>query len=94
MLAKMGAVLFIGFTKILTGARLVWRGYQVESKQRLFVPVWLDNLKRTMPKGHMIRLPLLCTLAIGKLLPVNQQQTCQRFVEKTCQTFIALAKGK
>ena len=27
-----------------------------------FVPVWLENLHRVMPKGHVIPLPLLCTV--------------------------------
>jgi len=30
-----------------------------------FVPVWLENLHRVMPKGHVIPLPLLCTVNFG-----------------------------
>ena len=34
-----------------------------------FVPVWLGNLQRVMPKGQVIPLPLLCTVTFGAPLP-------------------------
>ena len=36
-----------------------------ECPQVEFVPVWLENLHRVMPKGHVIPLPLLCTVNFG-----------------------------
>ena len=36
-----------------------------------FVPVWLENLHRVMPKGHVIPLPLLCTVNFGAPVPLN-----------------------
>ena len=35
-----------------------------------FVPVWLENLHRVMPKGHVIPLPLLCTVNFGAPVPL------------------------
>ena len=31
-----------------------------------FVPVWIENLGRVMPKGAFIPVPLLCTLILAK----------------------------
>lgn len=36
-----------------------------------FVPVWLENLHRVMPKGHVIPLPLLCTVNFGAPVPLQ-----------------------
>lgn len=36
-----------------------------------FVPVWLENLHRVMPKGHVIPLPLLCTVTFGAPVPLQ-----------------------
>ena len=36
-----------------------------------FVPVWLENLHRVMPKGHVIPLPLLCTVNFGAPVPLD-----------------------
>ncbi len=36
-----------------------------------FVPVWLENLYRVMPKGHVIPLPLLCTVNFGAPVPLD-----------------------
>ena len=30
-----------------------------------FVPVWIENARRVMPKGKLLPLPLLCTLTVG-----------------------------
>ena len=30
-----------------------------------FVPVWIENVRRVMPKGKLLPVPLLCTLTVG-----------------------------
>lgn len=40
-----------------------------------FVPVWLENLHRVMPKGHVIPLPLLCTVTFGAPVPLQPNDT-------------------
>lgn len=34
-----------------------------------FVPVWIENLNRVMPKGEIVPIPLLCTVTFGAALP-------------------------
>lgn len=54
------------------------------------IPVWIDNLKRVMPKGHFIPLPLLCTLTIGTPMQVNDNETREQFLIRARDTLIAL----
>ncbi|HVO87733.1 MAG TPA: lysophospholipid acyltransferase family protein, partial [Casimicrobiaceae bacterium] len=41
--------------------------YHLASRHREveFVPVWIDNLNRVMPKGEVVPIPLLCTVTFG-----------------------------
>ena len=34
------------------------------------VPVWIDNISRVMPKGELLPIPLLCSVAFGAPLAV------------------------
>jgi 1-acyl-sn-glycerol-3-phosphate acyltransferase len=36
-----------------------------------FVPVWLDNLSRALPKGEILPLPLICAVVFGDALPAG-----------------------
>lgn len=58
------------------------------------VPVWLDNLKRVMPKGHLIPLPVLCTLTVGTPIQVNENETRHEFLDRARETLILLGKGE
>ncbi|MGE8684682.1 MAG: lysophospholipid acyltransferase family protein [Acinetobacter sp.] len=44
------------------------------------VPVWISNLKRVMPKGAFIPLPLLSTVIFGQPLASNAEQTKAEFL--------------
>ncbi len=55
-----------------------------------FVPVWIENMRRVMPKGKLLPVPLLCTLSVGapiKLLPGEERDT---FVARTRDALLAL----
>lgn len=58
------------------------------------VPIWLDNLKRVMPKGHLIPLPVLCTLTIGEPLKIEENESRQEFLDRARTTLISLGKGE
>jgi 1-acyl-sn-glycerol-3-phosphate acyltransferase len=57
------------------------------------VPIWLDNLKRVMPKGHFIPLPFLCTLVAGDAVKLNENETKQEFLDRLRDELIALGKS-
>ncbi len=55
------------------------------------VPVWLDNLKRVMPKGRLIPLPLLCTVTFGAPLRLVDGEDKADFLDRARAALLALA---
>jgi 1-acyl-sn-glycerol-3-phosphate acyltransferase len=56
-----------------------------------FVPVWIENLSRVMPKGQFLPVPLLCTLTIGAPLKITPGEDKDAFVERTRAALLALS---
>jgi len=56
-----------------------------------FVPVWLDNLNRVMPKGRWLPLPLLCTATFGVPLRLQADEDKAAFLARSRQALIDLA---
>lgn len=56
-----------------------------------FVPVWLDNLKRVMPKGMLIPLPLLCTARFGAPLALRAGEDKDAFLLRARDALLALS---
>ena len=56
-----------------------------------FVPVWLDNLARVMPKGKLLPLPLLCTATFGPPLRLHAGEDKQAFLARARAALLALA---
>ncbi|MBK6971828.1 MAG: 1-acyl-sn-glycerol-3-phosphate acyltransferase [Sterolibacteriaceae bacterium] len=56
-----------------------------------FVPVWLDNLKRVMPKGRLLPLPILCTVSFGTPLRLQAGETRESFLARTRDALQGLA---
>ncbi|MDR0761699.1 MAG: 1-acyl-sn-glycerol-3-phosphate acyltransferase [Campylobacteraceae bacterium] len=57
------------------------------------VPIWLDNLKRVMPKGHFIPLPFLCTLIVGNAVKLKEGEAKQEFLDRLRDELIAINKN-
>lgn len=55
------------------------------------VPVWIDNLNRVLPKGEMVPVPLLCTVAFGTPLRVAEGEPKARFLDRARQALLELA---
>ncbi len=55
-----------------------------------FVPVWIANLNRVMPKGEVIPVPLICTLTFGAPLHVEPDETKDAFLARATQALLAL----
>jgi 1-acyl-sn-glycerol-3-phosphate acyltransferase len=56
-----------------------------------FVPVWIENLSRVMPKGQFFPVPLLCTITIGAPLQLQAHEDKAMFVARTRDALLALA---
>lgn len=55
------------------------------------VPVYLDNLYRSMPKGTLIPVPLTCTVRIGAPLQRKADEPKNAFLERARQAVVDLA---
>jgi 1-acyl-sn-glycerol-3-phosphate acyltransferase len=56
-----------------------------------FVPVWIENLGRAMPKGGLIPIPLLCTLTFGASLTLLPDERRADFLARCRVALLALA---
>ena len=59
-----------------------------------FVPVWIENLSRVMPKGQIVPVPLLCTLTIGPPIKLDGSESKATFVERARNALLALAPAE
>lgn len=55
------------------------------------VPVYLDNLYRSMPKGSLLPVPLTCTVRFGAPLERHADETKDAFLERARQAIVELA---
>lgn len=56
-----------------------------------FIPVWIENLGRVMPKGSFIPAPLLCTLTFGEPLTLHPDEAKESFLNRARDAMLALA---
>lgn len=56
-----------------------------------FIPVWIENLGRVMPKGALIPIPLLCTLCFGQALEIRADESKAAFLDRARASMLALA---
>jgi len=56
-----------------------------------FVPVWMENLGRVLPKGEVIPVPLLCSINFGEPLKLRAGEGKELFIERARQALLQLA---
>jgi len=56
------------------------------------VPIYLENLHRSMPKGKHVPLPIICTIRIGNPLPRIASEDKQAFLERARDAIVRLSK--
>ncbi|MDR2207364.1 MAG: 1-acyl-sn-glycerol-3-phosphate acyltransferase [Azoarcus sp.] len=55
-----------------------------------FVPVWIENLGRALPKGGMMIVPLLCTVTVGAPLRLEPGERRADFLARCREALLAL----
>lgn len=55
-----------------------------------FVPVWIENLKRVLPKGALLPIPLACSVRFGEPLALIPQEDKQQFLQRARQALLNL----
>ena len=56
-----------------------------------FVPIWIDNISRVLPKGKLIPVPLLCHVHIGQPLRLQDNEDKAAFLTRTRDALLTLA---
>jgi 1-acyl-sn-glycerol-3-phosphate acyltransferase len=56
-----------------------------------FVPAWIENLNRVLPKGEIVPVPLLCTTTFGAPLRLEDGEAKEAFLERCRAALLALA---
>jgi 1-acyl-sn-glycerol-3-phosphate acyltransferase len=55
-----------------------------------FVPVWIDNISRVIPKGEFLPVPLLCSVTFGAPILVHDGEDKTTFLERARTALLAL----
>lgn len=56
-----------------------------------FVPTWIENLNRVLPKGKFVPVPLLCTVTFGEPVRLAPDESKEAFLERCRQRLLSLA---
>lgn len=63
-----------------------------EFPQVELVPVDLENLHRSMPKGALLPVPIICTVRFGAPIALREGESKEQFLERARAAVIALAQ--
>ena len=55
-----------------------------------FVPIWIDNINRVLPKGKVLPVPLLCEVHIGEPLTLREDEDKEAFLARSREALLAL----
>lgn len=61
-----------------------------ECPQVRFVPVWIENLRRVLPKGSFLPIPLACSVDFGAPLVLQPDEERAAFMARARQALLAL----
>jgi len=54
-----------------------------------FIPAWIDNLHRVLPKGEILPIPLLCTVHLGDPIKVANGEEKAQFLARARAALLA-----
>jgi 1-acyl-sn-glycerol-3-phosphate acyltransferase len=55
------------------------------------IPVYLENLHRSMPKGQFLPVPITCTVWFGEPIKLNESESRPDFLERARQAIVEMA---
>jgi len=62
-----------------------------QNREVEFVPVWIANLNRVLPKGEVLPIPLLCSVSFGPPLKLGEDEDKAEFLERAREALLGLA---
>ncbi|WFB34675.1 lysophospholipid acyltransferase family protein [Kiritimatiellota bacterium B12222] len=57
-----------------------------------YIPVYLENLNRVLPKGEVLPVPLICTLTFGDPLPLIPNEGRSEFLQRAREAVLTLKR--
>jgi 1-acyl-sn-glycerol-3-phosphate acyltransferase len=92
--AKQSVIIFPEGTRNLSEEMLPFKsGLYHLARQRPdveLIPVWIENLNRVMPKGHLLPVPLLCSVRFGAVLALRDGEDKAIFLTRARQAILDL----
>lgn len=55
-----------------------------------FIPVWMENQGRVLPKGETIPVPMLCSINFGEPIRLAEGESKEQFLQRTRDALLAL----
>jgi len=55
-----------------------------------FIPVWIDNIRRVIPKGEWLPVPMACTVSYGAPLALDPAESKEDFLARAAAAMLAL----
>jgi 1-acyl-sn-glycerol-3-phosphate acyltransferase len=55
-----------------------------------YVPVWIDNIRRVIPKGELIPVPMVCTVSFGPPLQLTADEDKAAFLARAQAAVLSL----
>ena len=55
-----------------------------------FIPVWMENQGRVLPKGETIPVPMLCSINFGEPIRLAEGEGKDQFLQRTRDALLAL----
>lgn len=56
-----------------------------------FIPIWIDNINRVLPKGKILPVPLLCTVRMGEKITLQVDENKDDFLKRCRQVLLDLS---
>ncbi|ULJ62314.1 1-acyl-sn-glycerol-3-phosphate acyltransferase [Wielerella bovis] len=56
-----------------------------------FIPIWIDNINRVLPKGKVIPVPMICEVNFGEELYLQENEDKDAFLQRAREAMLALA---
>lgn len=62
-----------------------------ENPEVRFVPIWIDNINRVLPKGQLVPVPVICDVNIGEPMQLFENESKDEFLTRTRNALLSLA---
>lgn len=59
-----------------------------------FIPIWINNINRVLPKGQLVPVPVICDIQMGNAIQLHDFESKEEFLERARQALLKLAPNR